>query len=74
MTSEEIKVANEQKRAQLQVLSSELSQIKPGRKVYVAGQLGTPINASSSGQVLFETKDLNRLKSNVAKELKKLQA
>ena len=52
MTSEEIKVANEKKKAQLQVLSSELSQIKPGRKVYAAGQLGTPINASSSGQVL----------------------
>lgn len=69
MTSEEINVANEKKKTQLQVLSSELSQLKAGRKVYV-GQLGTPTNAS--GQVLFATKDLNRLKSNVAKELKKL--
>ena len=70
MTSEEIKVANQQKKAQLEVLSSELSQLKPGRKVYV-GTLDTP-NVSSPGQVLFETKDLSRLKSNLAKELKKL--
>lgn len=69
MSKEEIEVAKQQKRTQLEVLNSELSQLKPGRKVYCGPALGNP---NASGQVLFETKDLNRLRSNVAKELKKL--
>ena len=70
MSNEEIEVANQQKKAQLEAINSELSQLKPGRKVYIGPALTTP-NAKA-GQVLFETKDLNRLRSNVAKELKNL--
>jgi len=70
MSKEEIEVAKQQKKTQLEVLNSELSQLKPGRKVYTGPALGTP---NASGQVLFEVKDLNRLRSNVAKELKNLK-
>ena len=77
MTDEEKQRAKESRRQELRVLKAELADLKPGRAVYVHQLGGGSSHAvAAAGHVFFKTtnaKDLTRLKSELERELKKLQ-
>ena len=70
MTEEEKQRAKERHKQELQVLKAELSSLKPGRAIYI-DKLG---QSNAAGNVFFKAStDITQLKSDLEKELRKLQ-
>lgn len=71
MTPEEIKATKERQKQELEVLRAELSSLKPGRSVYLSS-LGSHNTQNHQGNVYFKVSNLPELRSNLEKQIKKL--
>ena len=68
LTESDKKCQDDRRKQELLVLKSELSSLKPDRKIYVE-RLG---DHSSAGRVFFKSNNSSRLKSDVEQALQKL--